>query len=379
MERGIGMQSLPQNDIDLQRLAVIHFPGFGSRSLKKIRETFGDIGCAWSASTKKLSYIGLSEKKQASFQLWKKTFDLQKAIYRLASNQIAPLFLHDLDYPPLLGQISDPPEVLFIRGNLSAAPAIALIGSRKHTLYGKSVVERLVQDLGAQGLTIVSGLALGIDGLAHRAALQSKANTIAVLGSGVDAESIYPREHTHLAADIVEAGGVLMSEFPPGTRTRKEYFPMRNRIIAGLSLATVVIEARKKSGSLITARLALDSNREVLAVPGSIWSRSSEGCHHLIESGARPCVSAQSVLDAIALDHPTLAAEARAALPLGPLERRILDLLSAPMHIDDLTRTEQMSPAEAATALSLLELKGYVSQTGGQHWVSCSGLRSAPA
>lgn len=373
------MKSIEPSNIDLQRLALIHFSGFGSRSLRKFRESLRDIAHAWSASAKILEQLGISKKKIALFQEWKQTFDLQQAIDTLAKQQIAPVFFDDPDYPPLLRQTSDPPEVLFVRGSLSAEPAISLIGSRKHTPYGRSVVARLVPDLGAQGLAIVSGLALGIDGLVHRAALDTGAKTFAILGSGVDSNTIYPREHARLAEAIVESGGAVLSEFPPGTRARKEFFPMRNRIIAGLSLATVVIEAHRKSGSLITAKLALDENREVLAVPGSIWSSRSSGCHHLLESGAKPCLSAESVLDAIALDRPALVAEARTALPLGPLERRILKLLSAPMHIDDLIRAEQLSPAETSSALSLLELKGYVRQTGGQNWVAIIGLRSAPA
>ncbi|KAA0205774.1 DNA-protecting protein DprA [Candidatus Uhrbacteria bacterium] len=275
----------------------------------------------------------------------------------------------DASFPPLLRQISDPPEGLYVRGTLKDVPAISVVGTRRLTTYGRRATQAIVQELASGGCAIVSGLALGIDGEAHKAALDAGAYTIAVLATGIDDATLYPREHVKLAHRILEAGGALISENPPGSPSFKFAFPRRNRLIAGMTAATVVVEASLNSGSLITARLALDENREVLAVPGPIWSRASEGCHALLKLGAKPCTSAEDVIRALKLDRPELMAEARAALPLTEEESRLLSLLTEPLHIDQLSLQSARPAAEIGSSLSLLELKGYVQHLGGQIWL----------
>lgn len=281
----------------------------------------------------------------------------------------------DASFPQLLRQIHRPPKGLFVRGSLDDQPAISIVGTRKNTSYGKRCVEIIVPPLVEAGFTIISGMALGIDGLVHKAALDAGGKTIAVLGTGVDEDSLYPRAHTNLAHQIIESGGAVVSEFPPGTSSRRENFPIRNRIIAGWSLATIVIEADIDSGSLITARLALDCNREVLAVPGSIWSSASNGCHALIKSGARLCENVQDVFDAVKLDRPAQIAETRKLLPLTPDESFLYECLKQPTHVDDLAASSSLDSAKISAALSILELKGYASHLGGQVWAKVSGLR----
>ncbi len=203
----------------------------------------------------------------------------------------------DTRYPPILKQIADPPQHLFLRGELIAsAICIAVVGPRQHSAYGAKVTEKLVYAIAKAGVTIVSGLARGIDGIAHQAALQAKGKTVAVLGSGCDDESIYPKEHVPLAHSILSSGGALISEYQPGSSPTKLTFPARNRIIAGMAKATLVIEAAQRSGSLITARCALDYDRDVLAVPQNIDSPTARGVNELIRMGAYPVTSPRDVL-----------------------------------------------------------------------------------
>lgn len=268
-------------------------------------------------------------------------------------------------YPAELLTIDKPPKILYVRGALPPFPGIAFVGSRKCTAYGRNVISNLVLPLAHHGFTLVSGLALGIDGFAHECALDAGMPTVAILGTGINDESIYPREHFSLAMRILHSGGALISEYPPGTGSRKEHFPQRNRLIAGMSIATVVIEAGIDSGSLITARLALEQGREVLAVPGPIWSPSSMGCHQIIKLGAQICESSQDILDALAFDRPTLARQTREQLPLTPEEQGLYGMLEIPMDTDTIcTRSGRLSP-QVLAGLSLLELKGYIRQEQG--------------
>ena len=283
-------------------------------------------------------------------------------------DNIQYITLDDTRYPPLLRQISDPPKGLYVRGNLQDVPCISIVGTRRSTSYGRRAAQEIVSDLVVAGLGIVSGLALGIDGEVHKATLDAGGYTIAILGTGIDEATIYPREHLKLAHQILESGGALVSENPPGSPSFKYAFPRRNRLIAGWSPATLVIEANESSGSLITARLALDDNREVLAVPGSIWSDVSLGCNRLLSLGAKVCMSAQDVIDVLKLDRPELVSQVRASLPLTAEESNLLSHISGHIHIDDLATQSGLNSATASAHLSLLEMKGYVAQLGGQFW-----------
>lgn len=353
----------------LARLGCASFPGFGSRRMRMLRKSFSLYQHAWSASVTELVAAGLSESIAQKFVTWRSTAKPEAWAYACAIQDIQIIFLDDQAYPPTLRTSSDPPEILFVRGNIPHGICVAVVGTRRVTPYGKRATEELVRPLARHGICIVSGLALGIDGLAHEAALAEHGKTIAILGTGIDNETIYPRTHLQLAHQIIKSGGAVISEFPPKTPSRKEHFPMRNRIIASLSEATVVVEAAAESGSLITAKLALEENREVLAVPGPIWNENSAGCHHLLKLGAKVCTNATDILDALAYDRPELLAEARTNLPLDPHESAILQELKTPKHIDELARIMAQETRFITSALSFLELKGYAKPIGGQIWV----------
>ena len=278
--------------------------------------------------------------------------------------------LTDSGYPELLKTIPDPPVVLYIYGEVrSQEMTVALVGSRKATPYGLNVTQFLAQDLGAAGVTVVSGLARGIDARAHSAALQAGARTIAVLGSGLDC--MYPSEHKLLAQKIARKGAVI-TEFPLGTPPNRENFPIRNRIISGLSYAVVVVEASDKSGSLITARMAAEQGREILAVPGSIFNESSKGCHSLIKDGA---AVVRDWKDIIAELPESFSSQLRAKEVEKPvltdLERTVVDLLSfeQPKHIDQITVLMGGRSQDLSSALVSLELKTYITQMPGKHFL----------
>lgn len=273
----------------------------------------------------------------------------------------------DRHYPDLLARISDPPQQLYCRGNLALLTSfcITVVGTRKASDYGKQATRDLAGNLAAAGVTIVSGLASGIDGIAHRSALDAHGRTIAVFGTGTDDADIFPREHVGLAHDILRADGLLVSEYPPGTTGRRFTFPTRNRIISGLSRATLVIEADMKSGSMITARAALDQNRDVFAVPGSIYWPRSVGSNWLIAQGARPVQTAADILQSYALSQEPLPDLA----PLStedPVQRAILHLLreNGPMHLDAIIAQCGTDASRTMTMLTMLELRGSVRSSG---------------
>ncbi len=362
--------------LDQERLAKIclaHFPGFGSRRLRLLKQLCGSYAVAWQAKRSALlGSTSLPDSVVDAFIVWRAQCEPLRLIEQLEHASISVLLPDDPIFPDLLRRSSDPPEVLFVRGAISLAPAIAVVGTRRATSYGTHTTRELVTPLAAGGLCIVSGLAIGIDGVAHTAALDAGGATLAFLATGLDEASIYPSEHLHLAHRILDQGGGLLSESPPGTPGLKHLFPIRNRLIASFTLATVVVEAALKSGSLITAKLALEENCEVLAVPGPIWSKQSEGTNHLLKLGARPCTGVQDILDALALDRPDLVAKARSELPRSPQDDEFLAHLSQPIHIDALASLAKISIAHVSSQLSILELKGLVQHLGGQTWVSIS-------
>lgn len=284
-------------------------------------------------------------------------------------NNIDYIKRDDPRFPPLLLQISDPPEGLYVRGNLKDHPCLSVVGTRRCTTYGKRVTNDIVGGLAAAGMGVVSGMAFGIDALAHEAALAGGGYTIAVLATGIDDATLYPREHVGLAKRILESGGAIISEQPPRSPSFKYAFPRRNRLIAGLTHATLVIEATQDSGSLITAKLALDQNREVLAVPGSVYNPVSDGCHQLIKMGAKLVRNADDVLKSMAFDRPELIAECRASLPMTEAESLVYARLDQPRHIDDLATLLGLSSATLSSILSLLEIKNYIVHQGAQIWL----------
>lgn len=351
------------------RLWISSFPGFGSRSLRRLRESAIPWETWWTADVHRFSRIGIQESPAARFCAWRASFDTEALSRLMERDAIRVVFPEETAFPTAFRAMADPPEVLFVRGVLKSGPAVSVVGTRRMTAYGVECVERIVPELTRQGCSVVSGLALGVDGAAHRAALKTNGYTIAVLGAGVEDAGIYPREHLGLAHEILARRGALLSEFPPGSESRKEHFPIRNRLIAAYGLATIVIEAAMDSGSLITAKLALEENREVLAVPGPIWNEQSAGTNHLLRLGAHVCTNAQDVLDAIKLDRPDLTIQARASLPEDAEERRLLELLSEPRHIDELGRMAGLEAARIASLLAVLEVKGWIVPIGGRMYV----------
>jgi DNA processing protein len=266
------------------------------------------------------------------------------------------------EYPPLLRTIPDPPPVLWLRGEappaLLARPSVAIVGARACSSYGRSVARTLGRELAAAGLVVVSGLARGIDGEAHRGALDAGGISVAVLGCGIDRD--YPAAHGDLARRIAERG-LIVSEYEPGVEPAPWRFPARNRIIAGLCLATVVVEARERSGALITADFALEDGREVMAVPGEITSAVSAGSNALLRLGATPVTAAADVLEAYGIEIVPEAVEA----PGGLAGRLIAHLADSPASIDELARASGIAPGEVAAALIELELAGRISEGDG--------------
>lgn len=361
---------MPFDEERVAKICLAHFPGFGSRRLRLLKHLYGSYVAAWHIKPGRILGPSLPEDVIGAFIDWRAKHHPPRIMENLHQAAILTLLPEDESFPDLLRRSSDPPEILFVRGKLGKAPAIAVVGTRKATSYGVHATREIVAPLATGGLCIVSGLALGIDGIAHQTTLDAHGITVAFLATGVDDAAIYPREHARLAARILETGGALISESPPGTPGLKHLFPMRNRFIASFSLATVVVEAALKSGSLITAKLALEENREVLAVPGPIWSKQSEGTNQLLKSGARLCTSAEDVLDALALDRPDLVAKARNELPVSPTDDQFLAHLSQPVHIDALAILAKAGAAHVSSQLSILELQGFVRHLGGQTWVA---------
>lgn len=270
--------------------------------------------------------------------------------------------------PKLLQEISDPPKKLYILGEFPCDENlifITVVGSRKYTQYGKSVCEKLIAGLSGYPFVIVSGLALGMDGIAHRAALDNNLITLAVPGSGLDESVLYPASNKNLALEIIKKGGALISELEPMTKAAPWTFPMRNRIMAGLAHAVLVIEAENKSGTRITARLATDYNREVFSVPGSIFSTTSEGCNELIREGATPITSSKDILDYFHLldeKYPTQ----QQMIALEPEEQKIIDLLNEPLSRNILAEKLNIPIIKINILLSSMEIKGLIHENMGK-------------
>lgn len=272
--------------------------------------------------------------------------------------------IHDLpaaEFPLGLREIPQPPKSLNYRGQLppSDITLLSIVGSRKYTTYGKQVVDELVSGLKGYPVGIVSGLALGIDSLAHEAALKNNLYTLAVPGGGLSDQCLYPPSHKQLAHRILEAGGGLLSEFEPDFQATNWSFPQRNRLVAGISRATLLVEAAEKSGTLITARLATDYNRELLVVPGSIFSKNSQGVHQFLKLGAIPITTSEDILDILHIERP-LTEPTQRTLALSPDETLIISYLNEPTHRDELIRKINLPTHEASQLLMMMELQGHI-------------------
>jgi len=342
-------------------------PYIGPHRIGKLIGHFGGLDRAWRASTRDLSAV-LDQRAIESLVSTRATLDLDTEMELLARDGIDVITIPESRYPRLLAQIPAPPPVIYMRGTLVPEDdvAVAIVGTRRFTAYGREVTSRLASELAEMGVTIVSGLARGIDGFAHQAALRAGGRTIAVLGSGVNV--IYPYEHRGLAEEIVERGA-LLSDYPPDRKPDAPNFPARNRIISGLSLGVVVTEAPNRSGALITTDFAADQGREVFIVPGSILSPASEGCNRLLREGARPVASAADILEDLRLGQRSTQVPKQQVLPLDDDERRLLALLTAdPQHIDEVAAGANLPIARASALLFTMELNNLVRNAGAQHY-----------
>lgn len=275
--------------------------------------------------------------------------------------------LNPSSFPPLLSEIPDPPKQLFVRGNLPSYEDtvwLAVVGSRAVTPYGRQVCEYLIEGLRGYPVVIVSGLAYGIDACAHKAALHAGLNTVAVPGSGLNWNVMYPKAHMNLAKEIIRAGGAHLSEFDPDQKAADYTFPQRNRVMAGMCKATVVIEAKERSGSLITARLATEYNRELLVVPGSIFSDASKGTHQFLKLGATPVTEPDDILKVLGLDgEPRKSLVDRNTLSFE--EVRVLEIISSPCTRNELLNALALPITEANILLSTMEIKGLIQEEFG--------------
>lgn len=345
--------------------------GIGSARVALLERGFGTLQNAWQASARDLTHAGLPASIAANVVRERARIDLEAELLLLERHNISVVRLEDDAYPAALREIHAPPSGLFIRGALIPQDelAVAIVGTRRATPYGRDMTRRISHDLAAAGVTVISGLALGVDTVAHAAALDAEGRTLAVCGCGLD--QIYPASNARLAARIIDSGqGALISEYPPGVRPSAQHFPARNRIVSGMSRGVLVIEAPTQSGALITSSFAADQGRDVYAVPGSALSKMSEGCHALIRNGALLVTCADDILDTLRIEHVREQQQMRFEFPVAPEERALLQLIGAePRHVDELADASGLQIGMATAMLLTLELKGLVRQSGPQVYV----------
>ncbi len=352
-------------------------PGIGHVRLTRLENHFGDLEKAWRAGSADLKKSGLDSSSVRAITSRRPQISLEAEMDKLDRYGVKVLTWHDPDYPPRIKEIHDYPPVLYVRGSLLPEDewCLAVVGTRRATVYGRQVTEEIVADLARNKITIVSGLARGIDSIAHRSALEAGGRTIAVCGCGLDI--VYPAENAGLARRIIQQGA-LISEYPLGTRPRADNFPRRNRIMSGLSLGVLVTEAGKTSGAMITANLALEQNRDVFAIPGSILSPASNGTNHLIQEGAKLVSDYNDILEELNLTAVAHQMEIRAIVPASDTEALLLKQLSAePAHIDELCRSTGLSISEISSTLAMMELKGMVKQVGSMNYTLAREAREA--
>lgn len=353
-------------------LGFSRFNKFGSKRLQQLISAFPSIQLAWEASSLALSHAGLDTKTIESFIIKRAQINLEEELEKIYKENIKVITLNNANYPELLKETHTPPLLLFYKGNLDNLnkQTIAVVGTRKFSFYGKQVVINLTNQLLDQNIRIVSGLALGIDTLAHSTSVKKKIPTFAVLGTGLDSKSIYPRSNFRLAEEIIAQDGIIFSEYPTGTMPLRHHFPARNRIISGLSRGTLVIEAGERSGALITAKFALDQNREVFAVPGPINHPNSAGTNALIKRGAKTVTCIEDILEELNIkknDQPI--AEEKQGPPLTTTEENVIKHISQePIHINNLAQLTGINISELNSTLMTLEIKNKVKNIGNMNY-----------
>ena len=351
-------------------VAFSRITNLGTVRFRLLEGYFGSLEDAWIAGAGDLMAAGIDKKTARAITAQRANLSPDGEIEKLSQAGVKAINWHDAMYPPRLKEISDPPPVLYLRGEILPEDerSVALVGTRKATAYGREAASTLAGDLARSGVTIVSGLARGIDAIAHRASLDAGARTIAVFGSGLDI--VYPSEHVKLAYAI-EKSGALVSEHPLGAKPEARHFPRRNRLISSMTLGTLVIEAGKESGALLTVRHALEQNREVFCVPGSIFSPSSLGTNALIQEGAKLVLDYKDILEELNLTAVAHQIEMREIIqPRDDKETVLLEHLThEPIHIDDIRRRVSLPIAVVSSSLAMMELKGLIKQVGSMHYV----------
>lgn len=350
--------------------------GIGAVRMQALLKHFGDLESAWKAAPIDLARAGLGLKVIERIVQARRNVDLEKLWTKIESQGIKILTWEDETYPQRLKEIDQPPPLIYIRGDYLPDDlfAVAIVGTRRVTAYGRQITEELAAYLAANGITVISGLARGVDAIAHQTALKAGGRTIGVLGSGVD--KIYPPEHRALAEKMME-NGAIVSDYAPGTPPDASNFPPRNRIISGLSLAVVVIEAGETSGALITAEFAAEQGREVFAVPGSILAPQSKGTNKLIQNGALPLLSVNDLMQALDLTRLGEHKTARKIIPADETEARLMGVLGEePIHVDEIRNRAELPIEKVSATLALMELKGMVRQVGGMNYVAVHEVQS---
>lgn len=344
--------------------------GIGRVRFQQLEEHFASMADAWRASAGELRAAGLDDAAVRAITQTRPDVDPEAEVENLHREGVRAITWHDDEYPKQLREVYDRPPVLFVRGELLPSDewAVAVVGTRRVSVYGRQVAEEMARGLAANRVTVVSGLARGVDAVAHRAALEAGGRTIAVLACGLDL--VYPPEHKKLAAEIAERGA-LVTEYALGVEPRGDFFPRRNRILSGMSLGVLIVEGDIKSGALITARMALEQNREVFAIPGSMYSPNSRGPNKLIQDGeAKLTLDVQDVLAELNLSMASHQIEAAELIVEDETEQIVLRSLTAePVYVDDLRRQCGLPISAVTSALAMLELKGAVRQVGRMNYV----------
>lgn len=346
--------------------------GIGPAKVQALLDHYGQLSAAWAAPEPELTRLGIDQRALKTLRAGRARLDLDAEMAKIEAAGIQLLTWQMPEYPSYLKETPTPPPLIYVAGEMLEVDqfAVAVVGTRRLTSYGKQVTKDLVTGLVHNGVTVVSGLARGIDAVAHKTAVSLGGRTFAVLGSGLDC--IYPGEHRQLAQKIREGKGALISEYGLGVRPEAKNFPPRNRIISGLSLGVIVVEAGERSGALITTNFAVEQNRDVFAVPGNVNSPVSKGPHKLIQQGAKLVTKVDDVLEELNLHMIAEKTAVQLALPESNEEIALYTHLSAqPVHIDELRRESGLTSSEVSSTLTLMELKGMVQQVGGMNYVLC--------
>ncbi len=343
--------------------------GIGRVRLTQLENYFTNLENAWRATPAELKHSGMDSGSIDAITSWRPKISLEAEMEKLDRYGVKVFTWHDQDYPSRLKEIYDYPPLLYVRSSLLPEDewCLAVVGTRRATVYGRQVAEEIVADLARSKITIVSGLAKGIDSVAHHSALEAGGRSIAVFACGLDI--VYPSENANLARRIMQQGA-LISEYPLGTKPRADNFPRRNRIMSGLSLGVLVVEAGETSGALITAHLALEQNREVFAIPGSVLSPASRGTNHLIQEGAKLIRDYTDILEELNLTAVVRQIEMKEVIPASDTESLLLKQLCAePTHIDEVCRNSGLPTSTVSSTLAMMELKGLVKQVGAMNYV----------